>query len=519
MTDSDIRQLSADGKTSAALAAFSDFSLLSGSRQMVSFAVDGQGTIYLEAYNSESTTGAAASGNAGFGAGNGNFGFGGGMAALFGGSASANEIIRLGLVDASTIKERKVITMAALNGSRVLDQAISAFQIANPDYKIELKVYNTQVQGFRRGGQSDSGQFDVSSLVQALNTDLMSGKGADIIVLDDLPYYKYVDKGLLIDMGQLMTNKQFDTSQYFSNIFDACKIGGKLYGIPMSFSYSVLTGKASEMPDAASPTLADFVAKAKALPQGITPFANQDALRIFYSYLQFSYADLVDTQNHKANFDTPEFIQVMKDFKDLIGENTSTDNNQDFQAAQLSGSVAYNIASMSNPMGLTMQRAILGDDLKYTNVPTMSGNGAGSFTASLMLGINASSSNQDAAWEFIKTMLGSDIQGSGRLSGYPVLKSATDTIIANMKSGTTLGANGRRMVLRVGDKEVEIKPLTDADYKAITDTLPTLNSLQAIDPNIQQVLNEELPTFFTGQKTAEEVASLIQNRVNTILNE
>jgi multiple sugar transport system substrate-binding protein len=33
------------------------------------------------------------------------------------------------------------------------------------------------------------------------------------------------------------------------------------------------------------------------------------------------------------------------------------------------------------------------------------------------------------------------------------------------------------------------------------------------------VLNEELPTFFTGQKTAEEVAALIQNRVNTILNE
>lgn len=520
MTDADVRELSADGKTSAVLAKFSDFSLLDGSRQMMNFAVDGQGTIYLGAYNSESGSGAdgaatTAGGNISIAGGD-----GGGMSFSIGGGGSANEIIRLGLVDASTIKERKVITMAAMNGSRVLDQAISAFQLANPDYKIDLKVYNTQVQGFRRtmGGEG-GGQFDVSSLVQALNTDLMSGKGADIIVLDSLPWYKYVDKGLLVDMSQMMADKQFDTSAYYTNIFDACKTGGKLYGVPMSFSYSVLTGKSSYMPESSSPTLADFIAKAKALPEGITPFANQDALRVFYQYMQFSYSDLVDTQSHKASFDSPEFIQALKDFRELIGVNTNTDNNQDFMAGQLSGNVAYNIASMSNPMALATQRAILSDDLKVTNVPTISGNGAGSFTASLTLGINASSRNKDAAWEFIKTMLGSDIQGSGRLSGYPVLKSASEAIIADMKEGATLGAGYRRMVMRMGDREIEIKPLTDADYQSIIDTLSKLDSLQAVDPNIQQVLSEELPTFFSGQKSAEEVAGLIQNRVNTILNE
>jgi multiple sugar transport system substrate-binding protein len=525
MTDEDVRVLSADGKTSTVLATFSEFSLLNGARQMMSFAVDGRGTIYLAAYNSDESSGSSSSGGARVG---GLFaiggGDGGGSISITLGGGSANEMIRLGLVDASTIKQRKVITMAALNGSRVLDQAISAFQIANPDYKIELKVYNTQVQGYSRfttagGNGGGQGQFDVSSLAQALNTDLMSGKGADIIVLDSLPWYKYVDKGLLIDMDQLMQEKQFDASQYFTNIFDACKIGGKLYGVPMSFSYSVLTGSSAYMPDSQSPTMADFLKKAGALPEGVAPFANQDALRIFYQYMQFSYGDLVDTANHRANFDTPEFIQAMKDFKDLIGENTSADNDQNFQAEQLSGNVAYNIASMSNPMSLTMQRAILGDSLKYTNVPTMSGGGSGSFTASLMIGINAGSKNRDAAWEFVKTMLGADIQGSGRLSGYPVLKSAADAMIADMKTGETLGEGNRRMIMRLGDREIEIKPLTDADFQAITDALPKLDSLQAVDPNVQQVLNEELPTFFSGQKSAEEVAGLIQNRVNTILNE
>ena len=521
MTDAEVKLLGLDGKSGGTLATFSDFSLLNGARQITSFAVDGSGTLYLEAYNTDTasssgTGGMAVGGNAGGGPSISIGGSdGGGMMFKLGGSSLANEMIRLGLVDASTIKERKVITMAAINSSRILQQAISQFQIAHPEYKIELKVYNTQVQGFRRGGN----QFDMSSLIQAFNTDLMSGKGADIIVLDNLPWYKYADKGLLLDLAQLMAEKQFDASKYYENILEACKTNGKLFGVPMSFDYRVLTGKKETMPTSQNPTLKDFIDKAKALPDNMTAFGQQDAMQTFYDYLPFSFPDLINTATHTAKFDSPEFIQAMKDFKDLIGENTSTEGNQDFRAKQLDGSVAYNIESMSNPMMLATLRAIFGDDLMTSNVPTISGTDSRPFTASLLLGINANTKYKDMAWQFIKTMLGEDIQGTGRLEGYPVLKSATQAIIDDMKSGEGLGAGGKRMVLRMGDREVEVKPLTDADYKAIEDMLPTLNSLQTIDPNIQKVLSEELPSFFSGQKTAEDVAGFIQNRVNTILNE
>jgi multiple sugar transport system substrate-binding protein len=322
-----------------------------------------------------------------------------------------------------------------------------------------------------------------------------------------------------VDLAQLMNDKKFDTTPYYSNIFDACKVGGKLYGIPTSFDYSLLTGSKASMPANQNPTLAEFVEKAKALPEGKTAFARQDAMQIFYSYLRYSYSDLVDTANHQARFDSPEFIQAMKDFKELIGENKSSENEQNAKGMMLDGSVAYNIESMSDPMALAMSRAILGEDLATSNVPTISGNGAGVFNASLMLGINVGSKNQDAAWEFIKTMLGEDIQGTGRLQGYPVLKSAAKAMIDEMKSGTSAEGFTRRMVLRIGDKEIEVKPLSDEDYNAILGKLGSLDRLQAIDPNIQKVLSEELPSFFDGQKTAEDVAALIQNRVNTVLNE
>jgi multiple sugar transport system substrate-binding protein len=536
MTADDIRQLSADGKTNTVLLSFTDFALLTGDRQMMSFAVDGQGTIYLADYNSDAAT--ASTGTASASSGQSALMGGGAMAYVFGGTNSANETMRFGLVDASTIPPVKTITLAALNDTRTLDRVISLFEVANPGDRIVPKYYNTTVQGYGRiTGGTGNGQFDVSSLVQALNTDLMSGQGADLIVLDDLPWYKYVDKGLLLDLGQLMTQKNFDTTQYFTNILDACKVGGKLYGVPTSFSYSILTGKTADLPSSGSQQIADFLTKAKALPQGENAFQNEDATRLFESFMSNSYPDLVDTATHKANFDSPEFIQAMNDFKTLLSTNASTTQQQSdrggfgpggmmgAQAGQVNGTVAYDIESVTNPMVIMELRGISDSNnlgMSYMDIPTLSGSASGTFTTSMMFGINASTKNQDAAWLFIQTMLGSDIQGLGSavLGGYPVLKSASDAAVDTYTKASTLGTNGQ-IEFRMGanSPSIVIKPLTSTDAQAIKTTLSSLNKLQSIDPNILQVLNEELPTFFSGQKTADEVAGLIQNRVNTIINE
>lgn len=39
------------------------------------------------------------------------------------------------------------------------------------------------------------------------------------------------------------------------------------------------------------------------------------------------------------------------------------------------------------------------------------------------------------------------------------------------------------------------------------------------DSQLEVILNEETPALFAGQKSAEEVADIIQNRVRTYLNE
>ena len=42
---------------------------------------------------------------------------------------------------------------------------------------------------------------------------------------------------------------------------------------------------------------------------------------------------------------------------------------------------------------------------------------------------------------------------------------------------------------------------------------------QSIDPAIVIIINEEMPAYFTGQKSFDDVVNLINNRVTTVLNE
>jgi len=79
---------------------------------------------------------------------------------------------------------------------------------------------------------------DQADYVQSVNTELMSGKGADILVMDILPYQKYADGGQLADMDSLMdSDPAFNQSDYYMNVLDAAKYDGKLYLFPLDFTF------------------------------------------------------------------------------------------------------------------------------------------------------------------------------------------------------------------------------------------------------------------------------------------
>ena len=79
-------------------------------------------------------------------------------------------------------------------------------------------------------------------------------------------------------------------------------------------------------------------------------------------------------------------------------------------------------------------------------------------------------------------------------------------------------------LLTYGFSEAELAELGIAKVdESITDSyiacLSTADTLASIDPAVATIILEEIPAYFAGQKTIEEVAALINNRAQTVLDE
>ena len=69
------------------------------------------------------------------------------------------------------------------------------------------------------------------------------------------------------------------------------------------------------------------------------------------------------------------------------------------------------------------------------------------------------------------------------------------------------------------DYEVEIVPLTDKQVEMYRDIVSRVDREYNYNTEIMNIIDEEAAAFFAGQKSASEVAKIIQNRANTYINE
>ncbi len=502
LNENGINPIKTDGTTGEALIKLTDFNIGGSGVQISGYTIDGAGSIYISSIHGGQTSGMQVKG-------------GGNGVSLSFSNAKADRIDRLVLVDASSVPQKKVITLAGLSENTIVNEAISTFQTDHPDYKIEVKSYVNQIIGMKQ-----SGNVDIAGLIQQFNTDILSQNSADIFLLDDLPYYKYIDKGILADIGQMMTDSGMDMSQYYSNVFDACKVNGKLYTLPIAFEYTMLTGKAANMPTSETPTVSEFLHLANSLPTGMAAFPKEEALRAFGDFMDQNYSYFVDQNARTAKFNSPEFIQLLNDFKTLADSRMggkTLEEQVDFEQVG-NGSIAFIPIKIRRLEELSMASALIGEDMKLTCMPSMQ-SGAYTFNVRGMFGINASSPNKEMAWEFLKTLLSTEIQSNQRFDALPVNKQANATKMNQLKTAGTLGKEGSRLVININGKEIEAKPLSAQQYDAIAVNFDKFNTLVAPDENVYKILDEELPSFFSGQKSAQEVADLIQNRVQIILSE
>ncbi|QJD86006.1 ABC transporter substrate-binding protein [Cohnella herbarum] len=404
------------------------------------------------------------------------------------------------------------IEISMMSANPYLDEAIKQYKKIRPDIHIEVKEYKATPQTEENTSTEPLTKGDIEKYVQTVSTQLMSGKGADIIVMNELPKDKYVAKNMLVNFYDLMDeDSKFDRNQYYQNIFKYSQNGDGLYAMPFSFALDAFTGNKELLKQANSKiddqtwTWDEFKTISKKFKEHVSgdyaTFGNLFPTQLLSEYIESNYDKLID--QGQANFDSDLFRDMMKQIKSMYDEG-------DLSAEPIEYSESlFNNANLLDPT--TGLAQVLDPKFNIYKKPTVNGQNNGTpFKSYFTLGMNSKSKVQDEAWNFIKFMLSEDMQSTPMVGGFALHKGVVEKQLKDAKqqavAGTLLGQK-----VDANTVESKIKEL----QKLIEGASTNLSS----DFKVVSIAVEEFDSYMSGQKSVEDVSKLIQNRVNTYINE
>ena len=420
-------------------------------------------------------------------------------------------------VDPKDIPDKAVLVLAGNYVGSDMKQRVVEYNRSSEEYRITIKEYD-----------SYNSYDDYQAGYTQLNNDITTGNMPDIVITSGLPAENYVAKGLLADIGKLIEeDEELSQVEYVQNVLDAYSVDEKLYYVIPYFNVSTIIGKKSIVGDRTSWTMAAMKQLMETLPEGTNMFGEMTRDSFMYTMMDFCGADFIDVSNGKCNFDSQNFIDMMEYARTLPEELNEEEYSEDYWRNYESQYRedrtilrSMYIGSVSN-VNYTV-KGNFGEEVSFIGFPTESGMGA-YVQAGDSYAISARSANIEGAWEFLRYYLTDEYQSE--LSwGMPIQRKY---FMEKAQEATQrpyyLDENGEKVeyddYYYINDEEIKLEPMTQEEVDAVVDYILSVNKCYYGNTDIANIVSEETAPYFTGQKSAEEVAKIIQSRAQIYVDE
>ncbi|MCR5701297.1 MAG: hypothetical protein K6G76_04025 [Lachnospiraceae bacterium] len=413
-------------------------------------------------------------------------------------------------VDPSQVKDKETITFVSLWAvDDSIRNAAIKFNKENDKYRIAFKDYE---------GDEDA--------LTKMNADIIAGNVGDIIDVSNMPVGQYVAKGILEDLTPFY-EKDSDISKddIIPSVEKAMEIEGKLYYVAPSFTIQTIVASKKDVGDESGWTFEDLKKLLEEKGDGVRPFYSENKLDTLYSFLYAGIDDYIDWTTGKCRFDSEDFKSVLEI------ANRGTDEEMDYsedapsQPQLIKSGKVLLCDGWFDTDSLQTYGKMYNTDINIIGYPCENKQGS-YFAFDSRYAIYSKSSAKDGAWEFIRTLMTKDYQADGgHIWNNPTNKDAFE---AYMKTKTTTekytddyGNEIEPYQSSWGwdDMEIEIGPLSKEQEQVYRDLINNTTKVAESDEEVMNIINEEAKNYFNGQKSVDETADIIQNRVTTYVNE
>ena len=455
---------------------------------------------------------------------------------------------------------RGEITVSAYDSmlyKNYLEEAARAFEALYPGTKVNVETFSAMPE-IRTGGQTNmqlttvqaqddsQGRADYLSRV---NTNIMSGTGADIYAMDVIPLHKFVESGTLENLDPYMNlDPRFNRADYRQNILDALRYSSSkgtsgTWFLPMDYTFNYFAYDSTLIPAQIAARFGvdksfcsdDLLKIGIPLYDGSYKLFNTlDYIRgpggMFNQLLNESLESYVNLQTGRPGFTDGRFANLLASVSNyaergyiprgITGQQNAGQIMQrgmqtptDRYFFKLNGNVSL-LGQFTRGAGTMMRMMTGGTSAAVDENDEIAGiqanaDGKIPFDFNQGFGINSRSKNRETAWAFIKFLLSREMQLSTHIMsfGLPLNNEARAEKAALSFAGLSPNLNE------------QLRQNLDR-YKAAVEKLSdSINAYIVKDTSISDMIAQEVQYYFSGSRTANEVARVLQNKADLYLGE
>ena len=423
------------------------------------------------------------------------------------GSGDDSSLLRFTKENPADISEKTAITLGTMFLEPNVQSEIMKFNRSNDKYEIKVIDYSELYPG--DGLEEAKKQLDM---------DIISGKAPDIINIDG-NVKKYVDKGIFLDLTpEFDKGGALEGIELLPNIAEMMKYDGKMYTFMPSFKVATCAVRAKFAKGKGSLTYKelDDLIKSNGTDYEKAFGSNHD--KSYGNLLMPHYADkCIDWNEKKCDFKNPEFIEFLN-FINKFPDKVSGHSNLaeiDKSYAEDKGIYYRELFSNLNEYA-RLKQLVFNDDIELVGYPNNSRENIASIYGELYA-VNSNTAHKDIALEFVKELILSDKDDS--YSGFSTVKQKFEEELQEATKEKSDDDESAQLWDQINHVQVKMKPLSQEEVSKFYDYTVSINSLDCMNNEITNIIAEEASAFYCGQKTAEEVADIIQNRVTVYINE
>lgn len=423
---------------------------------------------------------------------------------------------------ASELQEKQIITIGML-GWNSCQEFIHEFNRSQDTYQLQSVIYqNSDGSELYSGGTDDA--FD------NLKKAVISDEAPDLLIVDERHelFLTYGSRGVFTDLNELMEeDAEINSSTLVPNYLAAMQHpDGSLYSLSPSFYVQTIAVK-EKFTDKENWTVDDMID----LYEGADDIfyywsTKEDALRMF-----LTGTDFTDEITGTCRFDSPEFVKILefcdryptestcpeKDYEDEeqmrkfdqwhLESYHKYQNDQDY----LFPVTLCSVSSGSMASAYAYAKADLGGGITLTGYPSEDQQG-GKITTTDEIGILSTCEDKTAAWSVLKAYQ----DYNKNQGGYPISEEAFETALDDEMY---IWDFGERSDAEYYEDDSTVYPLTQEERDDLEEYIRGCETYMMLDDNVETIVMEEAEMYFSGDRSAEDTAQMIQSRAEIMLSE